>query len=268
MLCAWPLTGFGEESLVEDRGGEERAKQSIRFGGGVEYLGSRDDGGSPLRYEGYAYPIALGYERSRAKSFMRLDGAFSHAGFNSGLLRARIAHGDRHQVEPTVVRLSYGYWRTLAQSSRWSMLLGGALNSLTFFRRYQYDPHQIGTVELWDGVNSLDVSALFRLRLSPGQVMHTRLALPLGGYFVRPSYSVRGDERLHMVREQWRVVTDGHWATWNRMQRVQAEIGYELEVTKRLGLGVDYQFEFFRVTQPAESRGLTNRFTFRGALSF
>jgi hypothetical protein len=247
---------------------DELLVRRVQIIGGVEYLGSRDDAGSPMRYTGYGYPIGLAYEQSRERSLAKLGGAFSHAGFNSGLLTAGIAQEQFHQAEPTLVRLSYGYWRKVGSGLRLQSLAGGELNSIVFFRSYQYDPHQIGTVELYDAITSLDLSARLFFDLSPRQRLMGRVALPLGGYVVRPSYAVRGDERLQVVREQWRIVTDGYWASWGELQRAQIELGYRLTLNDRLELDASYHVEAYRVRQPFVSRGLLARYSLGVSMTF
>ncbi|MFU8806779.1 MAG: hypothetical protein ACNA8W_23435 [Bradymonadaceae bacterium] len=244
------------------------SRHTIEFGVGMEYLGSRDDIGSPMRYEGYAYPLRLAYSRANARGFHGVEASFSHFGFNSGHLKAAMAEGENHQAEPTMARLSYGYWRHLHRGGRLDLFAGAALNTLVFFRSYQYDVNQIGSVETWDGLGSLDVSARLGLKLTDRQRLHGRVSLPLAGYVLRPSYSVRGDERLQLIREQWRVITDGQWASWGRMQRIEAGLGYGVDITQSFGLGAAYHFAFFRVTHPMVSRGLTNRWSVSGSWSF
>ncbi len=246
-LCAQPL---------------EVPRHAFTVGAGLEYLGSRDDIGSPLRYEGMGFPLRLAYSgQAHLNHFHEFNAAFSFTGFNASHLRAAIADEQSHIAETAFVNVAYGQFFRLSSTRIGRLFLGPQLRSLVFFRSYQYEPNQIGSVEVWDAVTSLDLAARLRHRIGRHHHFDLGIGLPLLAYVLRPGYAVRGDERVRMVYHRLEVFTSGRFATWNTLQMVNTTLQYGFQFAANWRVDATHNFSLFHYSEPLTTRGMNHRLT-------
>ncbi|RAL25207.1 hypothetical protein DL240_03075 [Lujinxingia litoralis] len=226
---------------------------------GAEAVGNRDDTGSPMAYRGMGYPLQLRWGRTARRWSRQIALAGFSQGINGGRLHSAMDDGQGHWARSSFVDASF-QWRfvLLDQSSR-RLELGPRLSHWTMYRSYQYDPSQIGSVEVWDAVITLDASAALRQRFGGWGELRLGLTLPVGGYVMRPSYAVRGDERVRLVMERWRAVTDGRFASWGTLQMVQAQAEMWIHLGKRLGLVTAYRGGAMSYELPLNTRTYAHR---------
>ncbi|RDV39467.1 hypothetical protein DV096_02535 [Bradymonadaceae bacterium TMQ3] len=228
---------------------------------GVERMGNRDATGSPLAYRGQAYPLILRWGRSTPRWSRTLElGGFT-PGFNGGRLSSAIDDGQGHWANASFVDASFQWRFALLNRGKRRLEIGPRLSHWTMYRSYQYDPAQIGSVEVWEAFVSLDASAGLRQSLGNWGELHLGVNVPLGGYLMRPSYAVRGDERVRLVQERWRAVTDGRFASWGsfRMVQTRAEIWW-MPGTYLAVVGA-YRGGAFSYDLPLDTRTYSHRFS-------
>lgn len=251
---AEPQAGANEDRRVEGRG-------ELLLFSGIEQMGNRDATGSPLAYRGQAYPLMLRWGRSAPRWSRALElGGFT-PGLNGGRLSSAIDDGQGHWANASFVDASFQWRFALLNRGGRRLELGPRLSHWTMYRSYQYDPAQIGSVEVWEAFVSLDASAGLRQALGGWGELHLGINVPLGGYVMRPSYAVRGDERVRLVQERWRALTDGRFASWGSFRMVQTRAELWWKPGTYLGVVAAYRGGAFSYDLPLDTRTYSHRFS-------
>ncbi|TXD39457.1 hypothetical protein FRC98_03410 [Lujinxingia vulgaris] len=258
-VAGWAHAATPEQSTGQAPGAESRGE--VLIFSGVERLGNRDATGSPLAYRGQAYPLILRWGRTASRWSRALElGGFT-PGFNGGRLSSAIDDGQGHWANASFVDASFQWRFALLNRGGRRLELGPRLSHWTMYRSYQYDPAQIGSVEVWDAFVSLDASAGFRQTLGGWGELHLGINVPLGGYVMRPSYAVRGDERVRLVQERWRALTDGRFESWGSFRMVQTRAELWWKPGKYLGVVGAYRGGAFSYELPLDTRTYSHRFS-------
>lgn len=236
------------------------ARWTLTVGMGIEEVASRDTMGSPLTYSGVGYPGVFRADvvADRWSGGAEVGGFFF--GFNGGELETAYAEEglDGHRADSVFADASVWAQRAVAKPGSHRLSLGVQVSHWTFFRSYLYDTSQIGAVETWDATLTGDVRAEVGHRIGRFQ-WRAGASLAVGGRIMRPSYSVRGDERIALVESRGRVLTYGSWATINRLQMLQADAAIQWDLSERWGLVAQYRFGLMSYRADAPTRAFSQR---------
>ncbi len=212
------------------------------LGMGIQEVASRDEAGSPLAYVGTGFPLALRAQLQRPQWSSGMQASAIYYGINGGKLQAAPATegGESHRADSVFVDLSLWAQRAVISGESLALSAGVQLGHWTFFRSYLYNPRQIGSVETWDAVVTSDARMALEYL---GQRWSWRMAtsLALAGRMMRPSYSIRGDERLALVESRRNVFRYGEWTSLHRLRMVQAETSVQWNLNDRWGLWAQYR---------------------------
>lgn len=248
--------------------GQEQNQWHLMIGAGLEGMSSRDELGSPMLYRGVGFPLQFGVKYERSLWAVRFEGGGFYSGFNGRRLESARADADSHWADGVAVDLLLQVDRVLVDEGGHILRVGGRINHWTLYRSYQYAPHQIGAVESWDGPVTLELVAGLHRPLFSGVEVGLWAAVPVGGWVVRPHYSVRGDERMDFVDNRLRVVTEGSWATWTRLQMLMAQAELRWDLSPRVALIGRYTVGLFSFRQDTTTRALRRRGSLGVSLSF
>lgn len=247
-----------QSATAQDDGSTTQWEMTL--GMGIEEVASRDEAGSPLAYTGVGYPLVLRVEADRkAWRAGGETGAFVF-GVNGGRLATAYAEdGDpSHRADSVVVDLSAWLDREVLTIGDHRVAVGGQLSHWTFFRTYLYNPAQIGSVETWEATISADLRA--GLDAQQGRwSWGGAISVPLLGWVMRPSYAVRGDERVQLVNSRRRVLTQGRLTSVHRLQMVQAEAVFGVEISPRWAIGGQYRIGRLSYTNQVQTRAFKHR---------
>lgn len=221
---------------------DERRSWSVGVESGIQQLASRDELGSPLVYDGLGVPLVVRTDARRTDWSWgaRISGLV--AGFNAQDLTAPPAEDEPggHRAEPVFFDLSSWVQWPVVRSGSLRLSAGPQLGHWTFFRSYEFHPAQIGSVEVWDAAITADLRA--GLGQEFGQFdWELATSLALGGRMLRPSWAVRGDERIALVENRRRIFAYGDWTAVHRLQMVQLEAGMQWWPTDRWGISGRYR---------------------------
>ncbi len=232
----------------------------VTVGGGVEEVASRDEAGSPLAYYGMGYPVGLRVDaRGQRWAGGARTGLFFF-GFNGGRLAADMATDGEpsHRADSVFVDLAGWLDRQVLELGGHRLAVGGQLSHWTFFRSYLYNPAQIGSVEAWDATISADVRASIDGHTG-AMFWGLSAAVPVAGWVIRPSYAVRGDERVDLVDSNTKVVTHGRLTTVHRLQMFQTEATLGLRLGQRWSLQANYRLGRLSYTNELQTRAFSQR---------
>ncbi len=232
----WTGVASGAE-MVEERDAGEAAttpRWHVEVGVGVESTQSRDDLGSPLRYEGRGYPMRLrgDHIRQRTRWYASVQGHGS--GVNGGHLRAISADGPS-MAQSGVGDLKVGGAYRWRHGERLRPYIGGRLRTWAFFRRYTYSAAQIGSVETWEATLSADMEVGLEAHRGPWSGA-LEAGMALGGWAMRPNHALRGDRRLQLVEQRRHIVRYGQWVGPRQLQMGDLQARLQWAVTDRWGL--------------------------------
>ncbi|UOQ52037.1 hypothetical protein [Hymenobacter cellulosivorans] len=105
---------------------------------------------------------------------------------------------------------------------------------------------------------TLNLALAGEWHLRPAHVLTLQGAVPLVGLVSRLPYSnvLSYPERsyAHLFFSQGTRL-----ATWNRLQRLQLQVGYEAQLSPHFGLGLQYQVEWFHYSRPRSITSLSNQ---------
>lgn len=255
------LVGYAAPASAEQAAEIEASGWTLNLGVGVQEVISRDEMGSPLAYRGTGYPLALGAELRRSRWSAGGQASAFAFGFNGGRLAAAPAEegSEGHRADSVFVDLSLWYQRPLVAADSWSLTVGPQIGHWTFFRSYLYNPRQIGSVETWDTAVTGDVLGQWRYVGGSwsGQVA---ASVSVAGRMMRPSYSIRGDDRLALVESRRQVLREGHWTTARRLRMAQAEVALERRISDRVGIWAQYRVGGLDYRDEVATRAFSQRF--------
>ncbi len=252
--------------------GEETSPSTnwtVTAGGGVAEVASRDEAGSPLAYSGVGYPLILRVDAVGPRWAAGGQTGLFVFGLNGGRLSADLAREGEpsHRADSLFVDLSAWIDRQVLTGSAHRLWLGAQVGHWTFFRSYLYNPAQIGSVESWEAVITADVRA--GVGGDYGRLSWELAAsVPLLGWMMRPSYAVRGDERVEIVESHTTVLRRGRAVTVDRLQMVQGEASVALALGQRWGLRGEYRAGRLSYTNFVQTRAFVQRGTLGVSLRF
>ncbi len=259
-LFLWVIFLWSWQGCAPGKQASGAGEHAVTLLGGIEYLGSRDEMGSPLRYEGTGYPLGLSYVGGAdAEHFHEFSGVFSTSYLNATPLQAAISDGENHRAESVLARASYGQFFLVSRLLGSRFYVGGLWSNTVFFRTYWYAPNQMGQVEVWEATSSLDVAARLRIQPAARHRLVLGVGVPVVGYVLRPAYAVRGDERLRAVFDQGELLRGGRLATWNTLQMVHGMVEYGYQIAAHWRVESGYFLGMYRYLEPAVTRGLNHR---------
>lgn len=228
--------------LVGQAWADDGGKHTAAVQMGVAEVGSRDAKGSPLAYQGRAFPVGLQLQwRGDVWSGGAMGSTFFY-GWNAGTLSADRPNSSTevHNAEAVFVELAGWMQRAVVSGRSVRLSVGPQLSHWTFFRSYEYHPAQIGGVETWEATVSADARAELELRRGRfGAQLSANVAAV--GRMMRPGHSIRGDERLALIEDRRRILSYGSWATAARLQMIHLDVGVRLDVSTRLALVAKYR---------------------------
>lgn len=226
---------------------------------GVQELASRDEAGSPLAYHGWGVPLGLqaAYRAEGWSTGGRLETVVS--GFNAGQLTPQSPDADHAYADAVFADISWWVQWPVASPSNLQLSVGPALSHWTFVRIYNYHPGQIGSVETWDSAVTADLQIQIgqqfdRLRWSAGS------SVAVAGRMMRPAHSLRGDDRLVLIDEPTRVLTDGQWAALHRLQLLQADAQIGWQLSPRWEINGNYRVGYLSYYSDRPTRAFRQQF--------
>ena len=267
-VLLWSAPGFAGEASAEVSG---TSGWSLSAGAGVQELASYDEMGSPLVYHGWGVPLMLRADLRRQgwSAGGRIDAMVS--GFNAPHLSASPT-GTGGDTEDPTARAVFGdlsgwiQW-PVASLAQHQISVGVGLGHWTFVRSYAYHPAQIGGVETWDAVVSADLRGGIK-RQFDNWSWSVAASMSLGARMLRPSHSMRGDERIGLVDQPLRVLTYGGWATVNRLQMMQAEGALGWQLNSRWSLNGEYRVGYLSYRDDLTTRAFRQQVLVGATLHF
>lgn len=253
VFLALAVLGYAPWAGAEEPGWE------FGLGWGLEDVGSRDQMGSPFAYQGRGFPLVLRVEHNTPGWSVGAEGGAFSYGINGGELRAQRYDGERHWAESVFVDVTLWTQWILARPENHRLSLGVQWSHWTFFRSYHYDPTQIGSVESWDAPLTADLRAELRRSLGRRAQISLRGSLPVIGWMMRPNWAIRGDERIALLDEPQRVVTDGEWMSWHRFAMLRAEAEVQWQMSRRWAMTAQYRFGMFSYRDDVGTQAVTQR---------
>lgn len=247
---------------------QERGRWQVMSRGGVEEVSSRDEFGSPLLYQGVGFPLILSLGYSGDLWAVSFEGGGFYTGVNGRPLKSAQASSEGHWASGVAVDLALQIDRAVIVRDRSRVRLGGRINHWTLYRSYRYGPTQIGAVETWDGPVTLDLVVGLERDLSQRFELRLFGAVALGGWVIRPHYSIRGDERMDIIKNRLLVVTEGDLATVNRLQMVTGHGELRWRLSAHLTMVGQYRVSFFDFQGAMRTRAFRQGVTVGLSLSF
>ncbi len=269
MAIGIELAQAQEPTEVDGQIDSDSPSVELILGVGLAQLGSRDAKGSPLAYRGSGVPPVLRGRWMGQRWSAGVGASTLVTGFNASPLRADRAQGadDIHRADPVFVDLAIWAQRIQVSSAPFEIAVGAQLSHWTFFRSYEYNPSQIGGVETWDGTLTADGRA--QMSVAHGRwAGHVSGSFALAGRMMRPSHSIRGDERLALIRERRRIWTSGQWATLARLQKLQVDAQVRFDFTTRMGAVAGYRLGLMSFHDDQPTRAFYQQGMVGLALSF
>ena len=238
----------------EDR--DTSRSEMVRFydvAPGMTYFYMRDEGMSPLIYQGFNFTAN---SRIQWRNNKMRHGINYH--FVYGNLKTQRHPTNPSQVENLRMELDHYYVRHTYEdeSTGINVFLGGSVNVLGTMRSHQ----RFGNNALnYDGVFSLNVNALaeydFQLWSRDFELSY-RVFIPVYGYVFRPSYatSVPGGFINQQGSDFRAALESGHHATVNQFFRWNntLELNYSLKNGNRLRLSYVWDYYSIAKTHPVK----------------
>lgn len=256
VVFVFGVAAAGEPAEIESTD-ESGTEWTFGAGAGVQEVASRDFRGAPFAYRGWGYPLDLRFEGvgSRWSATVELGGFASAV--NGGELSVESAEGINYAHARTAfVDLGVRLLRAVAIPGQHRLSGGLQLSHWTFYRSYEYDPRQIGSVETWDALVTLDVRGELRRQIGNWQ-WGVGAGTAVAGRVMRPSYALRGDERIALIEHPGRIFAYGRWATINQLQLLRADAAVSRSIGDRWAVRADYRFGW--MAHRDDSRAFTQR---------
>ncbi len=231
LFAAAPLVSHAQEQ-VATRG------RRLEVAGGVAALSLRDEAASPLRYDGAAPLLQLGYTALRERSRFSLRGGVAY-----GSHTAATSGGGLPSETDVHGWIEADYLRALGTGTgRWRWAAGGTAAFRLAARNHSY-ANPIGTT-LWYGFASVSLAPAVELERPFGdrRMLAAALAVPLVALVSRP-YS---DAQVFRYGVPVRAVLVG------RLQAANLSVRYATPVAPRADLVLGYRLvvERLRDLQP------------------
>ena len=260
-LLMWlPATAVAGDVDADEFDEPAPAQWTLSLGAGVQDVASRDELGSPLLYQGLGYPLMLRADR-RAEGWSagaRLQGFVF--GVNGGVLTTDQATDETsgHRADSVFADLSAWLQWPLVRVDDHRLSVGVQLSHWTFFRSYLYDSRQLGSVETWDASLTAAIRAQIERRFERWR-WTVAASMAVAGRMMRPSYSVRGDDRIALINQTHKVLTYGRWATIAGLQKVQLDAGIDWQLTPRWGVLAQYRVGVMAYSDDMSTRAFSQQ---------
>lgn len=229
---------------------------SIRFAGGLSLLNYQDLVHSPFVHNSTsAYHAGFGYERH--KKLLHFAEASYQVHSASVTKPYLIEHeGHHHHALPhyfIFMKGAYGLGGSVYAQKNHSILLGGSVEFDLQMARYNFGADNSFGYHLQP---SLNIWARYNYAISDKHNLHGRLDVPVMSWLARSPYLVNDDIFIENIsshkgfRTMLAFLGDGKLSTWNKLQKVYAEAGYQYNILDKWSIGASYQWTFIRSTEP------------------
>lgn len=239
-IIFWLLT---LTALSSARAQDSPTIKSIEFQLGTEHGRLLDRHASPLVYT-YTMPhFALGFLNQNDKRQWRV-----WAQLSLGNIERRNDELRTTEVEGTntySVGLGLSYLRSWKQSQQWQHYLGGSLqlNLISDFEAIAEAP--------WaSGQGRLAIDYQLARKMSNGNRLSAQISLPLLGIVARQPYHFIPRNPGQAPGFASFLDKGTSIVSWDKYQRVDLEIGYQMQLGERWLLTPSYSFSWFRFSAP------------------
>ena len=141
------------------------------------------------------------------------------------------------------IRLQYDLGYKLVEEDRMNLYLGGNF-ACNAFLQFEHYPSITGLI-------SIGPSTAFNYKLNERNSLSAACSLPLLGYGVRPPYAGCDAELMKYAEENiMKIFKLGKFLSIHNHQALLLELGYNLEASEKISLGLGLDFEYNRIAVP------------------